>query len=151
MRRAPLVRDLRSAGRARDVLKRLGTALAALQLACVPASALSILRVNSGNPTQSIPSIANIPVTVAVGSTAGFVAASPTVIYTTSEGATATSVASLAISNTTFVSGTPSGTAVGTISVTISPATPALSGTLSLSGDRRRLQQREQRKLANLG
>jgi hypothetical protein len=122
-------------GAARDMLKRLGMALAALLLACVPASALSILRVNSrgGNPTRSIASIADIPVTVAVGSTAGFVAASPTVIYTASEAATATSVARLAISNTTFVSGTPSGTAVGTISVTMAPATPAFSGMLSLS------------------
>jgi hypothetical protein len=43
-------------------------------------------------------------------------------------------IASVSLSNSTFTGGAPSGTVVGTISVSMSPATPAFSGTLTLSG-----------------
>jgi hypothetical protein len=43
-------------------------------------------------------------------------------------------VASLSLSNNSFAGGAASGTVVGGISLTMSPASPAFSGTLSLSG-----------------
>jgi hypothetical protein len=44
------------------------------------------------------------------------------------------SIVSASLSNSSFVGGSASGTVVGAISVTMSPASPAFSGTLSLSG-----------------
>jgi hypothetical protein len=43
-------------------------------------------------------------------------------------------ITGITLSNNTFTGGAPSGTVAGTISVTMSPATPAFSGSLSLSG-----------------
>jgi hypothetical protein len=43
------------------------------------------------------------------------------------------SISSVSLSNASFVGGSPSGTVVGTISVTMSPASPAFFGSLSLS------------------
>ena len=43
-------------------------------------------------------------------------------------------ITGISLSNNTFTGGAPSGTVVGAISVTMSPATPAFSGSLSLSG-----------------
>ena len=46
----------------------------------------------------------------------------------------AQTVASVSLSNNSFVGGAASGTVVGAVSVTLAPASPAFSGTLSLSG-----------------
>ena len=43
-------------------------------------------------------------------------------------------ITAVSLSNSTFTGGAPSGTVVGAISVTMSPASPAFSGSLSLSG-----------------
>jgi len=43
-------------------------------------------------------------------------------------------ITAVGLSNTTFTGGAPSGTVVGALSVTMSPASPAFSGSLSLSG-----------------
>jgi hypothetical protein len=43
-------------------------------------------------------------------------------------------IAAVSLSNNNFTAGAPSGTAVGAISVTMSPASPTFSGSLSLSG-----------------
>jgi hypothetical protein len=43
------------------------------------------------------------------------------------------SISSVSLSNSSFIGGSPSGTVVGTINVTMSPSSPAFSGTLSLS------------------
>jgi hypothetical protein len=46
----------------------------------------------------------------------------------------AQAIAAVNLSNSSFTGGAPSGTVVGAINVTMSPASPAFSGTLSLSG-----------------
>jgi hypothetical protein len=46
----------------------------------------------------------------------------------------AQTIASVNLSNNNFAGGAPSGTMIGSISVAMSPASPAFSGTLSLSG-----------------
>jgi hypothetical protein len=43
-------------------------------------------------------------------------------------------ITGISLSNNTFTGAAPPGTVVGAISVTMSPATPAFSGSLSLSG-----------------
>ena len=43
-------------------------------------------------------------------------------------------ITAVGLSNSTFTGGAPSGTVVGAITVTMSPATPAFSGSLALSG-----------------
>src|SRR6516162_9255138 len=43
-------------------------------------------------------------------------------------------ITAVGLSNTTFTGGAPSGTVVGALSVTMSPASPAFSGSLALSG-----------------
>jgi hypothetical protein len=43
-------------------------------------------------------------------------------------------ITAVSLSNSTFTGGAPSGTVVGAISVTLSPSSPAFSGSLSLSG-----------------
>src|SRR6516162_2483381 len=43
-------------------------------------------------------------------------------------------ITAVGLSNGTFTGGAPSGTVVGAISVTMSPASPAFSGSLSLNG-----------------
>lgn len=47
---------------------------------------------------------------------------------------TSQAIAAVSVSNSSFAGGAPSGTVVGTIGVTMSPASPPFSGTLSLSG-----------------
>ena len=71
--------------------------------------------------------------------------AAPLAIPTTSRGASTSAnlaitvtksqaITAVSLSNSSFTGGAPSGTVVGAISVSMSPATPAFSGTLTLSG-----------------
>jgi hypothetical protein len=52
---------------------------------------------------------------------------------TLNSGAVSQSISSVSLSKSSFVGGSPSGTGVGPISVTMSPSSPAFSGSLSLS------------------
>jgi hypothetical protein len=94
-------------------------------------NALSVPGVTTGTDAYYPFSFGSLPPTFS--GTATIEAAHRSLYATLNTAAVSQSISSVALSNSSVVGGSPSGTVVGTINVAMSPSSPAFSGSLSLS------------------
>jgi hypothetical protein len=94
-------------------------------------NALSVPGVTTGTDAYYPFSFGSLPSTFS--GTATVETAHRSLYATLNTGAVSQSISSVSLSNGSFLGGSPSGTIVGAINVTMSPSSPAFSGSLSLS------------------